>query len=118
MKFTIKKVDVRSSQGRSGETRKSKPKIYIFPEGQSGDETLVEQLYSRRNRPYKLFKQDVLPQIMRVLESKHPLVWNRLKDVKWGWRQDCGCSMCPCSPGFVGDQDAWFDIYVDVKVSG
>jgi hypothetical protein len=113
MKFKIKKVDVRSAEKRSGESRKTKPKIYIFAEGES----VIEGLFSRRNRPFEFYKKEILPLILDDIRKNHPSVFERLQNVKWGWRQDCGCSMCPCSPGFVGDLDALYTVYVDVEFS-
>jgi len=114
MKFEIEEIQVRAYERRSGEKYKNFPKIYIFPEGES----ILEGLYSRRQRPYKFFKQEILPLVIEDLSKNHKDVFDRIGGDKWGWRQDCGCSMCPCSPGFVGSSEyAPHNIYVTVRFS-
>ena len=98
----IKKIDVRPVNRRSGEPFLSNPKIYIFIE----NETILENLENRRNRPANVYKKEVLPQVMAKLQNSNPEIYNKLKSSRIGWRQSCGCSMCPCSPGFVA-LDAW-----------
>lgn len=69
--------------------RRTLPRVYVFPHGES----VMEQLFERHSRPYRLYRKEVLPQ-----------VWEQLgidpASVKVRWDQYAGCS-CPCSPGFV-----------------
>lgn len=79
-----------------------KPRVYIHV----ADETIMDNLMNRRARPYQIWKQEVLPQV---------LAFAGLSDVKASWSAKAGCSMCPCSPGFILDHNGHFDIYVTVN---
>ena len=106
----IKSLSIRKEYYRSGEPQKFKNKMYIFPFG----ETLLENIENRRFRPYNLYKQEVIPMVMERIKKKYPDYYEQLKDTKWSWNRKCGCSMCPCSPGFIGDSTGFFDIQVEV----
>lgn len=97
---------------RKGEPYKSSNKLYIWPQG----ETIMENLYTRHDRPSKVWKEIVIPAVMEKLSKENPEVFDSVKDEKWGWRQKCGCS-CPCSPGFVGTKGGQFYISATVKFS-
>jgi hypothetical protein len=97
-------------------SRKNEPyrwsnKLYIWPEG----ETVMENLFNRRNRPSRAWKQTLIPAIMAKLSKENPEIFERVKGEDWGWRQNCGCKMCPCSPGFVGKNDGQYTISVQIK---
>lgn len=117
MNIKIEKVQVRKElfHERTGEPYKRNHKVYVWPEG----ETIVENLVNRRTRPYKVYQKDVLPKAMEVLKAENPEVHATLKDAKFGWRKNCGCSMCPCSPGFVSDKEGGYvyDIHVTISAS-
>lgn len=119
MKFTITDIHVKLEAAfiRSGEPKKKHDKLYIWTTG----ETIMENLVNRRNRPYEDYKREVIPQLMERLKEERPMVYEFLKDVKWGWNQNCGCSMCPCSPGFVGNVNRGYgnvySIHVNVTVT-
>ena len=72
--------------------------LYIYFEGES----IVDQLFNRRHRPYQMYKKEVIPIILKYMEQHHPEVYEKIKDTKWQWSQKCGCTLCPCSPGFHG----------------
>jgi len=62
-------------------------RVYVWPER----ETVMENLVNRRSRPYNEWR---------------PLVLKELRDAgyqveKLQWNQKAGCTMCPCSPGFI-----------------
>lgn len=98
----IKKITLRKCSGAGPRDSNSRPRIYIHPEG----ETIHENLQNRRDRPYTIYKKEVLPQLFRTLG---------LNPKKLGWSQKAGCTMCPCSPGFVvQSRDIPFDIHVTV----
>ncbi len=91
----------------------SAPRIYV----QVGDFNLLENLENRRRRPYTEFRK----YIERVVWPT--LGWQDTAP-KLGWRQNAGCSMCPCSPGFVVQVEGWqpvesigarFDMWLDIK---
>lgn len=91
----------------------SAPRIYV----QVGDFDLLENLENRRRRPYTEFRK----YIERVVWPT--LGWQETAP-KLGWRQNAGCSMCPCSPGFVVQVEGWrpvesigarFDMWLDIK---
>jgi len=109
----IKLTSIVKDYSRSkGEPHRYKNKMYIFPEG----ETLLENLYNRRDRPYNVYKKEVIPVVMDKIKKKYPDYYEELKDTKWSWNQKCGCGMCPCSPGFVGSTRGWFEIQVEVTL--
>jgi len=94
MQFKITDVKARqeSYSDRKREPYKYRNKMYIWPEG----ETIMENLMNRRDRPHTFYKKEIIPLVMK-------------------WRQHCGCGMCPCSPGFVSDKDGLGLIQVTVE---
>ncbi len=106
----IKSFSIQKEYNRTNEPHKYKNKMYIYPSG----ETLLENLENRRSRPYQVYKKEVIPMVMEQLKKKYPDFYEELKDTKWSWNQKCGCSMCPCSPGFVGSSIGNFMISVDI----
>ena len=99
MKFKIKSVKAEQEyySSRKGEPFRDSNKAYLWVSG----ETIAENLMNRRNRPYKFYQETVLPEILKQVDAEHPeyRISTNVKD--WGWRSKCGCSMCPCSPGFI-----------------
>lgn len=77
----VTKIDV-----RDGEFKRNR--VYIFPKG----ETIIENLFNRKTRPYTEFKKHVMPAVLEKLGLP--------ADSKVKWSQYCGCT-CPCSPGFI-----------------
>ena len=108
----IKEIKIKRYAKRQGEKKQSCPKMYLF----INDETVIENLINRRNRPYNEYKKLIIPKVMESISKTDPDLFQRLKDVKWGWDRYCGCSVCPCSPGFIGE-GAYHeptDIYVTI----
>ena len=103
----IKKITLRPKSGSSSKRNATdfyhRPRIYVWPEGES----IIDNLENRHERPYSIYKKEVLPQLFRALGLKGD-------DIKVGWSQKAGCS-CPCSPGFIVKSNAvpW-DIHVTV----
>lgn len=88
----------------------SKPRLYINPKGES---VLCNLFYGRHNRPVKLYREIVIPEIIQALAQKYLL---DSTNIKFRWSQYAGCS-CPCSPGFiVSGCDRPIDIWVEVEV--
>lgn len=100
--ITVKKIQVKEEtpMQRRGEKYRMNPKLYI----QIENESIMQNLQNRRTRPHNTYKDEVIPQVIRALEKDHPELYRKLQNAKWGWRQDCGCSVCPCSPGFVATE--------------
>lgn len=80
----FKEIEVKTRYQRNS----AKPRIYVFPKG----ETILEQLETRRQRPYTAYRKEVLPTVMKQLGIP--------EDTRVRWSQYAGCS-CPCSPGFI-----------------
>ena len=85
-----------------------KTRIYVS----HADESIMEHLSNRHNRPYTLYRKEILPHIRREMDIPD--------DVKIRWNRYAGCSMCPCSPGFVVDgladsAHSGFDIFIDAE---
>jgi hypothetical protein len=110
MEFEIKDLKVRKEWNRTGEPKRFYAKMYVWIE----NETLFENLRDRRNRPYDEYRKHVIPVAMAELEKNHPEVYEELKDAKWSWNKNCGCSMCPCSPGFIANVETPFTISVTI----
>lgn len=107
-------VDVRphNHNGRGGEPKKYKDKIYIHV----ANESILENLIKRTQRPYQFYKKIILPKVFDSIKATHPHLYDQIRLQKWGWSQSCGCSMCPCSPGFIGDgENNATDIFVKVN---
>ena len=84
---------------------KQPTRVYI----EHPEETIVDNLQNRRDRPWRDYK---------------PLVQKELRDAgiegKVRWSQHAGCTMCPCSPGFILDTTIFDDgdpvnIYITFK---
>lgn len=99
MKFTIKSVKVsqESYYGRKGEPYRDSNKAYIWVSGES----VLENLQNRHSRPSKFYQDNVLPEILKQVAAQNPGFGIDTNAKDWGWRSKCGCSMCPCSPGFI-----------------
>lgn len=91
----------------------SAPRIYV----QVGDFNVLEDLRNRRRRPYTEFRKFIERAVWPTLG------WQETAP-KIGWRQNAGCSMCPCSPGFVVQSEHWrpvesigehFDMWLTIK---
>lgn len=52
---------------------------------------LMEDLENRTRRPYKAYREGVLKALNAI----------GIEPTKISWSQFAGCSMCPCSPGFI-----------------
>ena len=109
--MNVKLSSIVKDYNRRGEPHRTKNKMYVWVD----NETLFENIINRRNRPYQMYKKEVIPMVMELIKKKHPDYYNDLKDTKWSWNQKCGCSMCPCSPGFVGDTTGFYEIHVTIK---
>lgn len=112
MSVEIVEYTVKDDEKRSGEPHLKRNKIYVWVDGES----LGENLVNRRNRPSTFYRNDVLPKLMEKMETEHPEMYRKLKDEKWLWNQSCGCSMCPCSPGFVGEGLDKITVHVTFKI--
>jgi len=79
----------------------TKSRFYVQPV----NETIMDNLINRRNRPiseYRAFAKDFIAQVFDV---QHTLRWS----------QKAGCSMCPCSPGFIVDGIQYgYDYNIDI----
>ena len=112
MKFKIENVKVteESYSDRKREPYKYRNKMYVWVSG----ENVLDNLMNRRNRPHQFYKKEIIPLIMEMIKEQNSVAYEKIKDQQWGWRQKCGCSMCPCSPGFVSDKDGMWLIHADV----
>lgn len=109
--MTITTIKVKELESRDRSANPGTRRILDSPFGPSivyisiEDETMLDNLIERRNRPYERWK----PIVEEALRD-HGIKFEEIK-----WNQKAGCSMCPCSPGFViksGDigRDIWITI--------
>ena len=91
-----------SVRTRAWNEKADKGRIYVSIE----DETILENLQNRRNRPIKLWRAYATAALAELGYTDIPLSWS----------QYAGCSMCPCSPGFISSAASLRrkDIYVNV----
>jgi hypothetical protein len=87
------------------------PRIYVSTESQEA-ETVADDMNNRTRRPHVIWRGAVKRMFADAGVEKY-IVGLR-------WDQHAGCSMCPCSPGFVVQrtEDAPFqryDIYVTLR---
>lgn len=68
------------------------------------DETIIENLENRRNRPYTEYRK-LLPEVFEKLGIP--------ANTKASWRQNAGCS-CGCSPAFIVEVLYHNHVYVDI----
>lgn len=73
----------------TGRDRAKKPRLYVG--GNTFD--VIEDLENRCRRPQKLYRQEVENLFANL---NVPINIQGMR-----WNQHAGCSMCPCSPGFV-----------------
>jgi hypothetical protein len=88
------------------------PRMYVRIQ----DETILDNLANRTRRPYNVYKTMI-----------HSSNLGEIIDLsKLSWSQYAGCTMCPCSPGFIlnrqtipmedGEMCSNFDLWL--KLSG
>jgi hypothetical protein len=108
----IKKIQINPNVRRKGEKSPYAPKIYVHIE----NESILENLMNRRERTYTEYKKQVLPKVLETISQMDPDLFASIKDLKWGWDKNCGCSGCPCSPGFIGKGNIYLttDIFVTI----
>ena len=80
---------------------RGKTRIYFHLEG----ETLQENMINRTTRPYTEYRK-LLPQVYEMAGIN--------PDAKARWSKHAGCTMCPCSPGFILGYTLGIDIHVTV----
>jgi len=80
----------RRTFGQRGTFAPSLPHIYVSTE----DYSVMENLVNRTNRPYQEWK----PVVKKMLEDDFDIDTSK---VTISWSQRAGCTMCPCSPGFI-----------------
>lgn len=64
-------------------------------------ETWKDNLINRRNRNIKMYKEEIIPQVLEYLNKNGYPALNA-HNFKPKWSQKAGCD-CGCSPGFIVD---------------
>ena len=67
---------------------KRDPRVYWWPQG----ETIIDNLVNRRDRPNEDYRR-LMPSVLMLA--------GYTGDIRIHWSQHAGCTMCPCSPGFI-----------------
>lgn len=87
--FEIVKIDIHKiTQSRQGEAYRNSSHLYVGIQNESIMENLT---FGRHNRPHKAYETHLLP----LLAERGINVTQAF------WSKNAGCSMCPCSPGFI-----------------
>jgi hypothetical protein len=68
------------------------------------DETVMENLMNRRNRPVKLYREI----------AERGLIEAGIDFYQLSWSKHAGCSMCPCSPGFIVKGSTRKEIHITI----
>jgi hypothetical protein len=87
------------------------PRVYVSIQ----DENILQNLANRTVRPYIEYKKLIKKPVFAALGIS-------AADWDLSWNQNAGCSMCPCSPGFVlkktkGYSNALVSTHFDVWVT-
>lgn len=101
-KLTIKNIQVRKRVHRNCSLNEysAKARVYISHDGES----ILEGFGSRAARPYTIYRKHVMPFVLAHLGY----------DGKFSWSKHAGCTMCPCSPGFILDDHRGYDVWVTI----
>lgn len=102
MKVTMSTIRGRKAfSGRRLETKFGESIVFLSFKG----ETILDNLANRRTRPHTQLK----PLVAKELSK------NGIKFEKLAWSKNAGCTMCPCSPGFIiKNGDVGNDMWVEV----
>lgn len=84
--------------------RYTKARVYFSFKG----ETVLDNLMNRKGRPYNALRREAMPEVLKQMGLP--------ADTKVRWSQYAGCS-CPCSPGFIVEDERAMGKTVWVEVS-
>lgn len=87
VKLIINEIKINQSWGPRA---KLNTRVYIWPKGES----ILENLANRHDRPHDAWAHEVMPSVYGKLGLDTNVF-------KMKWNTKAGCTMCPCSPGFV-----------------
>jgi len=119
------KVSMRITRDQYVQRAQKSARVYV----DVPNETILENLMNRRNRPFTEYKKHIMPAVLEMLPAMISHIADndgvnvsrvsKLDGLKARWSQRAGCSMCPCSPGFIVDgiKAEWYqevDIWVSV----
>jgi hypothetical protein len=99
MKF---KIESSEKRWKGRHNRSQLVRLYVWPE----KESFAENFVYRTNRPWRLYRK-ALPAIF-----KH---FGLSENTGASWSRNAGCSMCPCSPGFILDFMGGYDLCVTIS---
>ena len=108
---TLREVKLNRFDNRSrAKYWRGESQIYVNPRS----ETVIQNLENRRQRPYTIWKKELLPLVAKMIKEETGLTMGG----KRSWSQYLGCS-CPCSPGFRttignGEKLIPFDVWVEI----
>lgn len=99
----IDERDYRFSVREDDKLRHQAPRVYISIK----DEGLLDNFANRTSRPHTLWKSIVITEL-----RKRGFTFEKIR-----WSQKAGCSMCPCSPGFIleGARTAGLGIWITIE---
>ena len=82
--------------------RRRKTRVYVWPQ----NESILENLMNRHERPYTLYRKEIMPNVVSALDLPY---------AKWRWSQYAGCG-CPCSPGFIIQTEDGYPVSYDGRL--
>jgi len=100
---------IRSYRNYGSDDPHTSSRVYVNFTGDKAG--VLENLVNRTNRPW----QTVKPAVVKALQDAG------YDATGLRWSQKAGCSMCPCSPGFlmpkVHGHDIWMDLNENVQAA-
>ena len=78
-----------------------KTRIYVWPD----NESIIDNINKRRERPYTVYKKEIIPQVL----AKYG--WSLTTKIRWSQKAGCPCG---CSPGFIVSDHYGEDIHVTI----
>lgn len=108
----ITKLEVRKRTYKSTRNERelnAKTRVYVFHDGES----VLEGFGNRTARPNKVYRKEVMPDVLDALLLETEGGWVN-PNHKFDWSKWAGCSMCPCSPGFVMQAHWGYEVFVHI----
>lgn len=116
----ITSITARNEPYSAGRKKHLVEKTRLFV--QIKDETVIQNLMSRivqrRGGPPRLSERDmrkhILQRVVDRLKEDHPEA-RITSPSQLHWSRKAGCTMCPCSPGFIVENSFNWSIWVEVE---
>jgi hypothetical protein len=82
-----------------GKEMESFQNLFIWWDFEEGN-TIEKMFFSRRFRPNEKLKAILKDELIEKLNQQLTTSKLTSDDIELSWNKHCGCTMCPCSPGY------------------